>query len=219
MTKDGHVVHKYEVDGRYGDLLCVLMVDPSSDLGVGTSIDQTLYWQRKTQSWVSPGNSHNTSLSVTSGITETQGETLSFSVGASVGFNQFITAELSAALTQSFTTEIAVTQETTITDDFWFEGLDVAQVDGVYQLIQTFTVRPGPNLVNFVNMLNAQRAQICSMLHTFCNRMEAVLPFEYPASSYLQVAGTDQPGAAGGRRMLSDEELAALVEQSVKLVP
>lgn len=46
----------------------------------------------------------------TSGITETDDETLSFTIGAKVGFNKGILGELSASLTESFSSQVAITE-------------------------------------------------------------------------------------------------------------
>ena len=191
------------------------MIDPQSDLGIGTSIRQTIYWERITQSWVPAETPHTTTIAVTSGITETDGETLSFTLGAKVSFNKGILGELSSSLTKSFSSQVSITEQTTVTDQFQFPEKTVQQVDGVYQLTQTFTVYPGPNLTNYVTEMNDGYKQACELTHTFCSTYKAEMPFAYPEPSYLQIAGTDATGAGVIKFPLSQDEIKALVKKSV----
>lgn len=218
MTTSGNVVQpKYKVNSNQGSLLFILMIDPQSDLVIGTSIRQTNYWERLTQSWVPAETPHTTTIAVTSGITETDGETMSFTIGAKVGFNQKgILGELSASLTESFSSQVSITEQTTVTDQFQFPEKTVQQVDGVYQLIQAFTVYPGPNLTNYVTEMNEAYKQVCEQMHLFCSTYKVEMPFTYPTPSYLQIVGTDATNVGVMKFPLSPDEIKALARKSIK---
>ncbi|MGD2114526.1 MAG: hypothetical protein PVG07_05730 [Acidobacteriota bacterium] len=218
MTPDGKVVQPdYEVEGNFDDLLDVLMMAPESDLGEGTRISQVRFWRRLTQAWVPADEPHVTRVSVTEGITETESQSLSFTVGAKVGFNKVIFAELSAQLTESFGYSVSVSSEQTITEEFSFGEAPAEQVVGVYQLMERYVIYPGPNLANFVAAANEIYGQWCESLGYMCQESAAELPFTYPASSYLQLAGTDDPSQPVERRMLSPREIRELAESSLQV--
>ena len=214
MTPAGKQVKKYDCSGSNGQFLYAMMGDPATNLGNGTVIRQTRYWKRLTQSVVPANTPHETSIAVTSGITQTQGETMSYSVGASVGFDKVIQAQLSAELSKSFSFEIAITNETTVTDTFTFPALSVTQVDGVYQLVESFAVSPGPDYAAIVAEFNTAYGDICRRMGMFCSEYRAEVPFEYPASTYLQVVGTDRT-IATTRSFTPTDELRALIERTV----
>lgn len=214
MTPDGKHVRKYDCSGGNGQFLYAMMGDPKTSLGNGTVVRQSRYWKRLTQSVVPANTPHETSIAVTSGITETQGETMSFSVGASVGFDKVIQAQLSTELSKSFSFEVAITNETTVTDTFSFPPLSVTQVDGVYQLVESFSVSPGPDYAAVVAEFNQAYGDICRQMGMFCSEYRAEVPFEYPGSTYLQVVGTDSTAPAV-RSFTPASELRALIERTV----
>lgn len=212
MTPDGDVVQRYQTKViTPGSLSCVWMFDPKSELGIETSIRQKLYWNRVSQSLIPEKTPHTTSVSVTSGITETEGESLSFSIGAKVGFSKVITADLSSTLTKSFSHQVSITNQTSVTEQFAFPEKPVKQVVGIYQVNQTFSIYAGANLANYVANLNAHPA--LGSWYTF----KAEMPFIYPGSSYLQVSGTDSPSALETKHMLSPEAIDVLVKNSLPL--
>lgn len=219
MTPSGKVVQpKHKVNGSYGGLLWIFMIDPKSSLGDGTYINQTRFWQRLTQSWIPANEPHVTRIAVTQGITETESQSLSFTVGAKIGFaKKVINAELSASLTKSFGYSVSIHSESTVTDEFPFSAQPVEQVVGVYQLMERFMVYPGPNLANYVAGYNEHYRKICKSMKVFCMSVAAELPMTYPTSSYLQIAGTNDPTQLVEQPMLSQQEIGELVKNSIKL--
>lgn len=213
MTPEGNVEQpKWSYDGNYGDLLYILMLDPKSEEAQGTVIRQELYWQRISQSFVPPNTPHTTQIAVTSGISETEAEELSFSVGANVGFNNTITGSLSADLSKSFSQSVTISEETTVTDEFPFNAQPTEQVTGVYQLMQTFYIEPGDNLVKAIAALQANQELMCSgkMGIKICQHVEAVMPFVYPSSTYLQIFGVDSDSAQLKATMSTQQLISAL---------
>lgn len=203
-----NVGKKYRVDGAQGELLCVWMFRLDSQLKTGTVVGQELYWQRLSQSLVPAGEDHETTVAITSGITVTRGRSLSRSVGARVGIGEALLGELSGSLTESFSQQVSITEQTTVTETFRFSPEPVEQVVGVYRLVRSFEILPGPNYAAYVAAVNRQGAQ--GPVHF---RVAAKLPFSYPAPSYLQVAGVNDANAVVERRMLSDEEMHELVAE------
>jgi hypothetical protein len=213
MTPDGNVVQSYKItDNTPGRLACIFMADPKSELGIGTSIKQTLHWVRLSQSWIPAETPHTTSVSVTSGITETEGESLSFSIGARIGFSKVITAELSSALTKSFNQQVSIIDQTTVAEQFTFPEKQTQQVVGVYQVNKTFSIYAGANLANFVAEYNTSD-------WGYYFTVKAETPSTYSMPSYMQIAGTDSPSELETKHMLSSEAMEALVKRSVYIRP
>lgn len=213
MTPDGNVEQpKWSYDGDYGDLLYILMLDPKSEQAQGTVILQELYWQRISQSFVPANTPHTTQIAVSSGISETEAEQLSFSVGANVGFNSGITGSLSTDLSKSFSQSVTISTETTVTDSFPFNAQPTEQVTGVYQLMQTFSIQPGDNLVKALAAIQANQALMCSgqLPIKICQSIEAVMPFVYPSSTYLQIFGVDSDTAELKATMSTEELVRSL---------
>lgn len=102
-----------------------------------------------------------------------------------------------------------------MTNQFQFPEKTVQQVDGVYQLMQSYTVYPGPNLTNYVAEMNEANIQTCELM-PICETDTAEMPFAYPASSYLQIAGTDATGVGVMKFPLSPDEIKALVKKSIR---
>jgi hypothetical protein len=213
ILPDGTIItsSSFKTKGSNGQLLFTFMGDINSSVATGTVISQVLYWQLLSQS-VTPANTpHSSEVSVTSGVTETQAESMSLSIGAKVGFNSTITAELSTELNQSFTQEVSISQATTLTQQFTFPALPEEQVDGVYQLMRSFSVSPGPNLTQFIAELQFQYNALCGVFPTACLQFNGQFPFVYPDSVYLQVAGVDTTSTLDPERRLTAEEINELV--------
>jgi hypothetical protein len=210
MTPSGEELSRYEARGGSGDLLYVLMAAPNSPLGAGTIVREKRYWQRLTQAFVPENTPHTFQLGLTEGITETESQTLSFTVGAKVAFSKVIDAELSASLTRSFSYQVSISTQRTFTEIFNFPALATQQVDAVYQLMRSYEVVPGPNLANFVQQRNLG-SQILCLFPIFCVTNKAELPFSYPGTTFLQVAATNKPGVRVDNPMLTPDQIDSIV--------
>lgn len=211
MTLTGKTtLPKFNYQGDLNSLLFILMFDPNSILGEGTHINQTRYWQRVTQCWIPADESHITKIAVTEGITETESQALSFSVGAKVGFSaKVINAELSAALTKSFSYSISIKSETTVSNEFPFGKKPAPQVVAVYQLIDEYVIYPGQNFANYIFEWNKDWNYVLGEEFT------PEMPMTYPTSSYLQISGMDDQSYIADQPMLSQEEIRMLVKNSI----
>lgn len=219
MAPDGTVHQpKWSFSGDSGELLYILMVDPDSEYGVGTTVEQILYWQRISQSWVPANAPHTTSVAVTSGISESDTESLSFSVGANIQFGAStskMNADLSSSLTKSFSSTVTISESTTVTETFSFEATPAQQVVAVYQLVQDFQISPGPNLLQVLEAMQQMYAARCSgQAPGPCQTIEAVMPVTYPEATYLQTSGVDTTGSAAPK-LLSPAEIRRFAEMVV----
>lgn len=101
---------------------------------------------------IEAGSTASKSISYKTGVNTTNAQSLSFTVGAKVGGTlEGMTGELSASLTQSFSTSISITEETTITDTVNFQAQDREQRIGAYQFYRDYYVLPGDGLRNLMN--------------------------------------------------------------------
>lgn len=101
---------------------------------------------------IEAGSTASKTISYTHGVNKTNAESLSYTVGAKVGGTlEGITGELSASLTQSFSTSVSITEEITISDTVNFQAQDREQRVGAYQFYRRYFVEPGPALVNIIN--------------------------------------------------------------------
>ncbi len=217
MAPDGTVHQpKWSYDGDSGELLYIYMADPNSDLGVGTTVEQVLYWQLISQAWVAANEPHSKSIAVTSGISESETQSMSFSVGANIGFGAStskMNGDLSASLTKSFSTTVTISESTTVTENFSFAAAATQQVCAVYQLMQAFQISPGPNLLQAVASVRTTQALFCSgKLIGPCHTLEVVMPVTCPEAGYMQLSGTDTSPQAKTVNIMSPDELKRLTE-------
>lgn len=214
MAPDGSVHQpKWSYEGSMGDLLYVMMINPRSEAAKGTIVQMEEYWQLLTSSIVPANTPHTTTWTVTSGISQTQAETMSFSIGAQVGFNDKITGNLSTELSRSFSESLTISEQESISEQFPFNPQPQEQVCGIYQLMQTYSVIPGENLQKTLMSIWANEALRCSdavPISGPCKISKVTMPFVYPANQLLQVWGVDTDTAALKATMSMDELQAAV---------
>jgi hypothetical protein len=82
-----------------------------------------------------------------SGLTQATTISFAYTVGAKIGGTyEAVTAELSTSLTRSFSSTVTVSEQISRTQHFSLVAQDYAQIVGIYQLVQTYSVVPGANL-------------------------------------------------------------------------
>lgn len=92
---------------------------------------------------IEPGSTATKSISYKHGVTNTNAESLAFTVGMKVGASgSGVSAELSASLTATFSSSVSITDETTVTDTINFQAQDREQRVGAYQFYRNYFVEP-----------------------------------------------------------------------------
>jgi hypothetical protein len=194
----------------YGQLIATSMIDPTSAIAQGSTLIEEDYWQLLWSVVVPAGTPFATDQAVTSGITETDTTTFSYTLGAKL--EHMGTGGLEASLTNSFQHAVAITNQDTTTYKFqWPQRLTEATV-GVYQLMQAFWVQPGSNLMAMLSQLNAEFG--CSGPFGFCLKFGSDATFAYPTSTYLQAA-TTPPRI----NILGINEIKQLIQRSISISP
>ena len=196
------------------------MIDPKSAVANGSFLLETDYWQLLFQDIVPPNQPYTISHSVTSGLSETNTTTFSYTEGIKVGGSYAgATAEISAQLSQSFSRSITVSTQQTDTRTLPLTPGPYQQIVGLYQLMQTFAVVPAANLQQFVTLEN----MACDQGSFFCNlgqncfHASAGNGAVYPSQTYLWVVAHDQPGHVAAQPILSASQAAELVKASIRV--
>jgi hypothetical protein len=205
---------------QWGELLYTVMIDPKSAVANSSFLLETDYWQLLFQDIVPPNQAYTISHSVTSGLSETNTTTFSYTEGIKVGGSfAGATAEISAQLTQSFSRSITVSTQQTDTRTVPVTKGSYQQIVGLYQLMQTFAVLPAANLQQYVTALNKtfdQGSAFCSMTAN-CMHSSAGNGAVYPSQTYLWVVAHDQPGHVAAQPILSASLAAELVKASIRV--
>jgi hypothetical protein len=194
----------------YGQLIATLMINPEAAVAQGSTLIEEDYWKLLFSVVIPANTPFDSEQAVTSGITETDSTTFSYTVGVTKpkGIN--------ASLTKSFEHTVSVTTQETTTHKFqWPQRLTEATV-GVYQLMQAFWVQPGSNLTAAISQMNLTLgcAPLPYNLPPFCLRFGSDAKFAYPTSTYLQAA-TTPPRI----NTLGVDEIRRFIDSSISVSP
>jgi hypothetical protein len=168
----------------YGQLIATEMIDPTSAVAQGSTLIEEDYWELQFSVTLPADTPFETDQAVTSGITETDTTTFSYTIGASI-------SKLSASLTSSFQHTVAITNQESTTYKFQWPSRSAETTVGVYQLIQSFSVRPGSNLTAVISQSNTVLGKCGGEFwDNFCLKFESDAVFVYPTPTFLQAATT-----------------------------
>ena len=168
---------------HYNQLIATEMIDPTSAVAQGSTLIEEDYWELQFSVSLPANTPFETDRAVTSGITETDSTTFSYTIGASI-------SKLSASLTSSFQHTVAITNQVSTTYKFQWPSRASETTVGVYQLMQSFSVRPGSNFTTLISQSNNAFGKCGGNLWDFCLKFEADAAFVYPTPTFLQAATT-----------------------------
>jgi hypothetical protein len=167
----------------YDQLIATEMIDPTSAVAQGSTLIEEDYWELQFSVSLPANTPFETDQAVTSGITETDGTTFSYTIGASI-------FGLGASLTSSFQHTVAITNQVSTTYKFQWPSRASETTVGVYQLMRSFSVRPGSNFTALISQMNKVLGRCGGELWDFCLKFDAGAVFVYPTPTFLQAATT-----------------------------
>ncbi|AYF54632.1 hypothetical protein DFH04_07920 [Clostridium novyi] len=185
-------------DGPFkkGQLLFTLLLDKNDPSCKDSKVNDTSYWNLLTEfSNIDPGSGASKSISITSGITQSQGFTMGLSVGAKVGV-EFglegigkISTELSTQLSTSFSVGVSISQQISTTDTVEFKPQPKTQRISTYQFIEQYKIEAAQPLKTKINSLNDKNK---SYVANFAQGKFEPNPFDY-GSRYFAKAFVLEP--------------------------
>ncbi|AWZ48927.1 hypothetical protein C3495_08925 [Clostridiaceae bacterium 14S0207] len=185
-------------DGPFkkGGLMFTLLLDKNSPVCAGSKLNDTSYWNLMTEfSNIDPGSTATKAITITSGITKTQGFSMGLSIGSRIGVEVGIegiakvTAELSVQLSTSFSTEVAISQQISTTDTVEFKAQDRTQRISTYQFIEQYNIDAAAPLKQKVDSLNDKNKNYVA---NFAEGKFQPAPFNY-GSRYFAKAFVLEP--------------------------
>lgn len=207
---------------NWGELLFTYMLDPAAQASAGTTLLQTQYWELLTQVVIAANQPWSYEKGITSGIAQATTTSFAYTIGAKIGGSyQGITAELSASLTQSFSTTVTITEQTTQNQRFSVVPQSYPQIVGIYQLKQNYSVVPGANLNQWLTAMNDvfdQGGPFCRLTGS-CSHVAKGPGAIYTNETYLQLVAHDASMdlAAGRPPVMAPSEAEALVKTSLEV--
>jgi hypothetical protein len=200
---------------NWNQLMYTEMIDPASTVAQGSTVLETDYWQLQFQDIVPPNQPYTITHQLTSGVSQTDTTSFSYTVGISVGGSYAdITADMSASLTKSFEHSVTVTTEETDTREIPVTVQSYTQIVGLYQLMQTFAVVPAANLQQYISQQNGYWGTLCQDMHVFCSKYSTGANVVNPLQTYLWVVAHDT-SSTGAKPMLSAREALELAKSSI----
>jgi hypothetical protein len=182
----------YSYDAYFGQLIATRMLDPRSAVAQGTILIEEDYWELQFSDIPPVNTPFEVDLAITSGITETDQTTFSYTVGVSP-------PELSASLTRSFQHTVQIATQQSVTYKFQWPAFAVDTTVGVYQLMRSFSVQAGSNLRAYLSQAGSYVGQcdygetVDSYGHGLCLKLETGAAFAYPTPNYFQAATIPPP--------------------------
>ena len=146
LTRDGKIVKSLKVKANEGDLIFIIMIDPQSNLSIGTYLEKTSYWHLVNDQYELPlGEPLDLELRRHVALTVVRKEEYRFLIGIE------IMRSVIGSLQATFASSTIMHEEMGSKEKYHFSPSLSNQVVGVYQLLREFITHPGTLLSDYVS--------------------------------------------------------------------